>query len=188
MSDIDFTALFYVCPISPSGLRYCKDTPAKRGIPARSRGDVVGIKGKTHRTGYWRVLVRGRPLVSHRIVFEMVHGRKPALQIDHIDGDKDNNSIDNLREATPIINARNRKMQDRNKSGKNGVDRFTFNGYEYWRARWYSAEGKLTNKQFPIKKLGDTSAFEAACAYRDNMTAAVGGYTARHGTADQPKA
>lgn len=161
------TEHLFICSSSPSGLR------------SRKAGEIAG--SKTPR-GYWRVYVAGVYVAAHRAVFALAHGQMPTQQLDHINGDRGDNTPENLREVVPAQNSRNAKRQERNTSGKTGVDKFTFNNYDYWRARWYSAEGKLTNKQFSIKKLGDEGAYAAACAYRDAMTAAVGGYTARHGT------
>lgn len=170
---------FYLSSTSPSGLRYRKDAITKRGILLRAKDEAAGAKNPA---GYWQVWSDERPMQAHRIVFELSHGRCPVSDIDHIDGNRSNNAIENLREVTPAMNARNCKLQSRNKTGKTGVDKFTANGYVYWRARWYTSEGRLTNKGFSIAKLGDQQAFDLACAYRDAMTAIVGGYTKRHGT------
>lgn len=188
MSDSNFTYqnpadLFYVCQTSPSGLRYRKDIPASGGMTPRIKDEIAGSRRITRSGARWSVYFSNKSFTSHQLVFEIVHGRRPNMAIDHFDGNTENNAIDNLREATALINARNRKRQKRNKSGITGVDRFVFNGYEYWRARWYSNAGKLTNKQFSIKKLGEYGAFDAARAYREAMLIELGEYTARHGVA-----
>ena len=53
--------------------------------------------------------------------------------VDHIDGDKTNNKIENLREATVSQNRFNSKLQSNNKSGVKGVH---FNkNYKKWIAQ-----------------------------------------------------
>ncbi len=47
-----------------------------------------------------------RQLKLHRVVCALAHARLPP-QVDHIDGDKSNNTIANLREATPSQNKAN---------------------------------------------------------------------------------
>ena len=71
--------------------------------------------------GYLRVAFKGRNLRGHRIVFAMTHGYWPPGEIDHIDGDRGNNSPSNLREVTVEQNRWNRKTPLTNKSGVKGV-------------------------------------------------------------------
>lgn len=72
--------------------------------------------------GYCCVLVMGRSFKAHRIAFALHYGRWPASQIDHIDGDRANNRIANLREATNRENMQNQIRRPSNKSGYVGVD------------------------------------------------------------------
>jgi hypothetical protein len=58
---------------------------------------------------------------AHRIIFAWVHGHWPANQIDHIDGNKLNNRIENLREVSNAGNARNQKRRSTNTSGHTGI-------------------------------------------------------------------
>jgi hypothetical protein len=51
----------------------------------------------------------------------MVHGEIPKNQIDHVNGDKSDNRIENLRQATPTQNSCNVGKRARNKSGFKGV-------------------------------------------------------------------
>jgi hypothetical protein len=67
---------------------------------------IVGIGGKTYRL--------------HRIVFMYHYGYFPK-NVDHIDGDRANNSIENLRPADDFENSRNSRISKRNKSGVKGV-------------------------------------------------------------------
>jgi hypothetical protein len=56
----------------------------------------------------------------HRIIFLYHYGYLPK-EIDHIDNNKSNNLIENLREATRSNNARNIKLRKNNTSGVKNV-------------------------------------------------------------------
>ena len=88
------------------------------------------ITRKTNR-GYIQFSVLGKLYSGHRLAWLYEHGKFPKNQIDHINHDRIDNRIDNLREATNAENHKNRTMQSNNTSGYNGV---------YWREdrrRWY---------------------------------------------------
>ena len=58
---------------------------------------------------------------AHRLVYEAWHGPlKKGYHIDHIDGNKENNHADNLRQVTPFENVHNKNtfMKNRDKSAK----------------------------------------------------------------------
>lgn len=64
--------------------------------------------GWTDDKGYRCVRIQKRAWKVHRIVFYMYHRRDPGPKvIDHIDGDKSNNQIFNLRACTHRENIRN---------------------------------------------------------------------------------
>lgn len=73
------------------------------------RGTVKagGIAGTVNDDGYIRVKVKQKFYPSHRIAWFIYHGQQPEGQLDHIDNDKTNNRISNLRLATPIQNNQN---------------------------------------------------------------------------------
>lgn len=58
--------------------------------------------------GYLRVGIFGKEYLAHRVVWAIETGAWPVATIDHIDGDKANNRIGNLREASTSENNRNR--------------------------------------------------------------------------------
>jgi hypothetical protein len=70
--------------------------------------------------------------MAHRIAWLLYYGKWPKDQIDHINGDKSDNRIVNLREATNSQNGKNLKLSINNKTGVTGVafDRQT----QKWRA------------------------------------------------------
>lgn len=70
--------------------------------------------------GYMRITVRGREYKIHRLVWLWHHGRWPE-RIDHANGNKVDNRIENLRECTEAENQRNRAAHRDNKLGLKGV-------------------------------------------------------------------
>ena len=70
----------------------------------RKSGSVAG--SKTH--GYVEIGVWNRSYRAHHLAWLYVYGEWPKGVIDHIDGDRSNNAISNLREATNQQNAQNR--------------------------------------------------------------------------------
>lgn len=64
---------------------------------------------------YLRVSVNGRPEYLHRIIYAWHHGND-FVAVDHIDGDRMNNRIENLRSSTQQQNCFNRKKHS---TGKN---------------------------------------------------------------------
>lgn len=79
------------------------------------------VAGTINNYGY-RVITMGVVKhYAHRIAWLIVNGVWPSDFIDHINGVKSDNRIDNLRIVTITENARNQKMRVTNKSGHIGV-------------------------------------------------------------------
>ena len=73
-----------------------------------------------HITGYKCGQIFGVPLLAHRVLFAMKHGYWPK-EIDHINGNRTDNTIKNLREVTRLQNSKNQKIPAKNTSGHIGV-------------------------------------------------------------------
>jgi len=71
--------------------------------------------------GYADVWVNGRTLLAHRIIYAIAHGAMPAGQIDHINGNRMDNRIENLRDVSASENSHNSKRPKNNTSGFPGV-------------------------------------------------------------------
>ena len=116
-------------------LDYCPST----GIftwKTHGRGRVVGEPaGTIMRKGYRRLKINGAILLAHRAAWALTHGYCPALEIDHINGIKDDNRIDNLRLATAAQNQQNSGRSRANKSGYKGVSKTAWNNK--WQAKIY---------------------------------------------------
>lgn len=101
--------------------------------------------------GYLRVFWDGKYHKAHRVAWFLTYGEWPKGQIDHIDGDKTNNRINNLRDVTQTVNMYNQtKAHKHNKTGVLGVG---FNGYSY------QAKIRIGNK---LKYLGSYATKEEA--------------------------
>lgn len=77
--------------------------------------------------GYARLYINGRQLLVHRLAWFYVHGTWPA-EIDHINGNRADNRLANLREVTPLQNRMNQTNKGAGKSGMRGVYQDTYSG------------------------------------------------------------
>ena len=84
--------------------------------------NFVGMKaGCVGEKGYRCISINRFQYKAHRLAWLYVYGRWPVSQIDHINRDKDDNSISNLQEATMLENSRNKYAPKNNTSGYKGV-------------------------------------------------------------------
>lgn len=99
------------------------DTDAGRLINKVSRGRAKkgDTAGSVSLNGYIAVKVCGVDTYVHRIIWQMATGSPPPDQIDHINGDRSDNRLCNLRPANNSENNSNREIQNNNTSGYKGV-------------------------------------------------------------------
>lgn len=87
----------------------------KGGMPPGS------VAGYVQKDGYVAISINGIQYKAHRLAWLYVHGKFPQRHLDHINMKKDDNRLDNLREATRSQNHMNRKAYSNNKLGVKGV-------------------------------------------------------------------
>jgi hypothetical protein len=92
------------------------------------------VAGGIDSFGYLIVRFDNQAYKAHRLVWIWHFGEIPeGLQIDHIDRNKSNNSLENLRVVPMSVNMRNRPIFRNNTSGVEGVH--WVESKQHWRAR-----------------------------------------------------
>lgn len=90
-----------------------------------SRTKAGDIAGGLDRNGHVRIYVDGQIYAAHRLAWLYMYGSMPCGVIDHMDGNRSNNAISNLRDVSMSVNQQNqRKPHSRGTTGFLGV---TFN-------------------------------------------------------------
>ena len=82
----------------------------KISIGSAKVGKLAGCQGKK---GYWQIRLNSKTYKAHRLIFLYFNNYFPDF-IDHIDGNRANNNIENLRPATHKENSYNRKIVSKN--------------------------------------------------------------------------
>ena len=119
--------------------------------------------------GYYTGAILGKLYLAHRIIWLLCHNEWPHYLIDHIDGNRLNNSIGNLRVVSYEESSRNVGKRSDNTSGVTGVNRTQSN-------KWFSRivhEGKKIH-------LGTFESFEEAVLKRKEAEVKYG-YHKNHG-------
>ena len=114
----------YDIPINECKRRYqyCPDTGI---LMSRMYKRPVG---NLRDDGYVQVNINGKLYLAHRVIWFMYYGEQPPRQIDHVDQNRANNRIDNLRDGV-AINVHNRKTNHNNILGIRNVSEYNHNGY-----------------------------------------------------------
>ncbi len=84
------------------------------------RSVVAALVGQKQNRGYLAVNIGYKKYLVHRIIFLWHHGYFPK-ELDHIDGNRSNHNIENLRPSTSSENNYNMGMRSDNTSGVKGV-------------------------------------------------------------------
>jgi hypothetical protein len=177
-NNVDFKSKLKYSRLSPTGIVVI-DTNKSVGSRERDRfGNAKAIRFK----------FKGKRFLVHRIVWVLNFGSIPSdLQIDHIDGNPFNNTIENLRLVTPSLNQRNRSKNVNNKTGEHGVafHRTSNNSgghNDYVRVVWVDISAKQRHADFNLKRFNSVDdAVEFAALYRELVLSGDNTYSESHG-------
>lgn len=128
-------------------------------------GDRIG---NLTSNGYLEISVGDWKISSHKLAYYIIYGEKEGV-IDHINGDKTDNRISNLRLVTNSTNQRNRKKNVNNTTGYTSI---SINKSGTFRVR-IKIDGKLIG-------FGSYASIDDAIIARDKVYN-ENGFTERHG-------
>lgn len=87
-----------------------------------TRAQAGAVAGNPTADGYMGIKLCRKSYLAHRLAWLHVHGEWPSKRIDHIDGNRSNNAIANLRDVSASVNSQNQKRaRSDNKTGYLGV-------------------------------------------------------------------
>lgn len=145
----------------------------------RKKGEIAGsLSGKT---GYWTVNLLNRHVKVHTIVW-LLHGNNYPEEdqvLDHINGLRWDNRIENLRCVTRSVQNKNCQRRSDNTSGITGVSYCS--KQRVWSAQWVDAECNRVAKTFGESKYGKEEAKRLATEARKDGMKQAGDYSKRHG-------
>ena len=124
--------------------------------------------GSENADGYAVTCLNRKQMLMHRVIFEILLGRelKTNENVDHINGNKGDNRLENLRLGTSSDNARGFRAKSKGKTSEfRGVQLLTRRGMVRWKAA-IQFDGKIHSKHCKTE-------VEAAHAY-DRMAASFG--------------
>lgn len=118
---------------------------------------IGSVAGNLNDRGYRRIEIDKKQHKAHRLAWLYIYGKFPDGEIDHINREKSDNRIANLRDVTRSINLQNCAIRKSNTTGVKGVS------WDKRRQKW-QASIKINNSQ---KFLGYFKIIEEAIAARE---------------------
>lgn len=101
--------------------------------------------GRANCWGHMSFGMNGKTLMVHRVAWFLYYGEWPVNQIDHINGDKQDNRISNLRDVPQRIN-----MQNQISAHKNNISGFLGVIYRPDRPKKWRASIKVNGKNISL--------------------------------------
>lgn len=99
---------------------YQPDGRLLRKVTTNPRAPAHGYSGSPNKAGYLRTRVLGRLYYNHHLVWFLHHGSWPSA-LDHINGNRADNRLENLRICNHQQNMRNASRRADSKTGVKGV-------------------------------------------------------------------
>ncbi len=153
---------------------YCETTGEIRRNDLPSRPNCLATVLESPHRMRMAVNYKKKSILAHRLAWLYVFGEWPSEDIDHINQNTLDNSIDNLRLSVDKLNHRNRTKYRNNKSGIPGVSFYT-------RLQKWQAEGQQIIDGKRVRHyLGVFTSFLDACAVRKSWELRYG-YSENHG-------
>lgn len=188
--DIIFADFFVYDESSPTCLVWKEDRIRKNHeiTPFVFKGQVAGT---TTPWEYYNVYLWNKPYKTHRIIMD-IFGFANYFEdhvVDHIDGNKANNKVSNLRVVTWQQNCQNRKANKNRATNHTGVT-WKVQQRKYGTSTFVVASWKVPNigqrnKIFSVTKYGLLPAYKMAVEYRNKIIKRLNlegcHYTERHG-------
>jgi hypothetical protein len=128
-------------------------------------GDVAGYAPADDGVKYCQVSIRYRKYQLHHVVWAWHHGEYPAQFIDHINGNRLDNRIENLRLASPTENCANSRKQANGRAPYKGV---------YWKKSSNRWAAKVQCRGVPYFLGSFDTPEEAQVAYIEKATELFG--------------
>jgi hypothetical protein len=114
-------------------LHYDPETGAFTWLATAGKARAGGRAGDALSHGYNRIGIDGHVYLAHRLAWFYVYGIWPSGEIDHINGNRIDNRMVNLRDVPRRLNRENlRSARSDNQTGVLGVAK---NGKSSWQAR-----------------------------------------------------
>ena len=129
---MNFAEFVVYDPTSPSGLVW---------LPGKGWGQNKGSlpAGSCTQNGYWVVSIAGKSYRAHHVVWAL-HGNPPVKELDHVNRNRGDNRIENLRPVSRSQNNMNNTRRHLNKFGVKGLSLVN----NTWRGRLHKDGKTLT--------------------------------------------